>query len=860
MSASRPVTALIARGRIGLEAAAVALRHAKCGGRGGRLAEGKRHEQRLLIGDLVLDVGVRQVSRGSVPVELPKLSFRLLHALALSAPDVLTQDELIERVWPGRVISPETLTQRVKLLRQALGDDAREPRYVGLVRGEGYRLLADVHLLPDVEQHPVRLLVDELIRRNVLGVALIYAAAAWALSRGFAALVDALPILPQWSAALFAGLLTVGFPAALWLAWRIGGSSSVRWAGSTGIEARLAAAASLVTLVGATAGLGWLIYPTMQPAFNTVAVMPFENLGRDVADEYFSEGVAGALRDQLGRVTTLQVSARTSSAALRNSGLSATAIADVLGVRNVVAGTFQRGDDGVRLTVEIIDGTTGIRIWNEQYTAAADDMLDVQQRLFDDVAGELAPEAEDELLASILPTRSESAYSRMLIANRYYQEVLDNPVVDEALLGVAIEGYAQAVSEDPSSALLHSLLGAALVYAGRLDEAEPAIRRALELDENLSHVQHTVGLYLFARREDGVGSHYERAVALNANNVEALEDYALYLWAQARTDEARAHLERALQIDRMSLGRYERLGNFYGTTGHYDEALALAAEIEERFDDPAAYLIVARIYELTGDLDEAIGWAGRALERDPDNLEAKWMLGELYARLGDTAMAVYYEPGPSAARLYFSRSYENTIDEAAEAWLVEGESPLLSLLLALAYNATGRYDTTIQLLEHQRAGERVRRDSHSTTDLEVALQLADALNAAGRHEDAVELAAPLMDRFARFREVIPENFHPNLNLACLYSIVDDDENALQQLERMIEKRGMPWYPRVRDQPCFRDKFEDNPRYQAVLDALLEQKRKLRDRLPATLERFRSGQVQAPAARRQNDHDSVRSNA
>jgi len=97
------------------------------------------------IGDLSLDLEARTLRRGDVLIELPPLSFGLLALLAERAPAVVSHDEIAELVWPGRVVSPETLTQRVKLLRSALSDDARSPRYVGLVRGEGYRLLCDAH-------------------------------------------------------------------------------------------------------------------------------------------------------------------------------------------------------------------------------------------------------------------------------------------------------------------------------------------------------------------------------------------------------------------------------------------------------------------------------------------------------------------------------------------------------------------------------------------------------------------------------------------------------------------------------------------------------------------------------------------
>lgn len=98
--------------------------------------------QRYQIADLVLDAGPRQVWRGRKEIALPALSFDLLLALARAAPDALTVDELMDRVWSGVVVSPATVAKRVELLRQALGDDSREPRYVALVRSHGYRLVA----------------------------------------------------------------------------------------------------------------------------------------------------------------------------------------------------------------------------------------------------------------------------------------------------------------------------------------------------------------------------------------------------------------------------------------------------------------------------------------------------------------------------------------------------------------------------------------------------------------------------------------------------------------------------------------------------------------------------------------------
>jgi len=100
-------------------------------------------EKIIDIRDLVIDAGARRVIRGNEEIALPKLSFDLLFALARAAPDTLSIDELMDQVWGKAVVSPATVAKRVELLRHALGDDSTDPRYIALVRGHGYRLIAD---------------------------------------------------------------------------------------------------------------------------------------------------------------------------------------------------------------------------------------------------------------------------------------------------------------------------------------------------------------------------------------------------------------------------------------------------------------------------------------------------------------------------------------------------------------------------------------------------------------------------------------------------------------------------------------------------------------------------------------------
>jgi len=94
--------------------------------------------------DLTLDLGRRRVTRGGGVIQLGKLTFEFLRVLVESAPNVVTHAKLAERVWDGRPVSPETMTQRVMMLRQALSDDAEQPRYIEVIRGQGCRLVPEV--------------------------------------------------------------------------------------------------------------------------------------------------------------------------------------------------------------------------------------------------------------------------------------------------------------------------------------------------------------------------------------------------------------------------------------------------------------------------------------------------------------------------------------------------------------------------------------------------------------------------------------------------------------------------------------------------------------------------------------------
>jgi TolB-like protein/DNA-binding winged helix-turn-helix (wHTH) protein/Flp pilus assembly protein TadD len=812
--------------------------------------------RRLLIGDLLLDVSTQTVSRSGETIDLPRLSYRLLLALADAAPAVLTHDAIVEHVWDGRVVSPETVTQRIKLLRKSLGDDAVHPRYVGVVRGQGYRLLTEVEQLPADDGGTASGLFAELKRRRVLQVALLYAAVAWSITEVVSFLLDALPVFPAWSKTLVAIIFVVGFPVAMLLAWRFDiGADGIKRTQASSREGRLVIAAALLLLIGATGGLFYLIYPSVlvqssrdavtlpgggvEAAPNTIAVLPFENASGSDENRFISEGLGDALRDQLGRLGGLRVAARSSSVIFGDRTVDAIGIADRLGVGRLIEGTVRRQDDRLAITVYIIDGETGFQIWSQPYDRSMADLLAVQQDIARDIVATLLPERDDSLGAGKPASLDPTANELMLLARYYYQQVRDQSIVDVGLLLRSINLYRQAIEADPNSALAHSRLGAALLYLGDVEAAEQPIFRALSIDPDISEVQYTLGLYYWLRYLPGSGDAHRRAVDLNPNNPDANDGYAKWLWHQLIVDEPEQYFLKALEVDPMSLARYADLGTYYGMNGMAEKARNVVPLIEERFSTANAYMVIARILEIVGEVDEAIAWALLAYELEPDNQESAWQVAELYARLGDFDKAREYESDPAFNLLYWERRYEEMIQLGEELVIDHPNQVQLWYGLARALSATGQYEQAVYVLRSQDQPARAKSENRRANDEEAMVTLADALKELGKFEEARELAEWIRPKFRRMIDTGGDRaWWGHFYLACTLSILDDDEAALDELGRVVDAVGLPWYPVLADAPCFR-RFASEPRYQAVVRAIGERKQKLRERLPQTLERMRS---------------------
>ena len=689
---------------------------------------------------------------------------------------------------------------------------------------------------------------SELRRRKVLQSAAIYGAVAWGVTEVLVTVVEQL-FLPQWVATLAVIGFVVGFPVAMFLAWTFDlTSEGIRRTDVTSRRGAASIAVSMVLLVAGTAGLFFLIRPALQDQEtgsravsivpNSVAVMPFANSGLDPNDSYLSEGLSDELRDQLGRMEDIRIAARSSSIAARDQGLDALAVSSKLGVANLVEGSLRRQGNRLRVSVQLIEGASGLAIWSETFERGPNELLSVQQAIAEQVVQQILPDAE--LIVSEPATRDATANELMLLARHYEQQVRDRQVVDVDKLREAVRLYREATEADPESALAHARLAGALIYLGDVDAAEAPVFRALALNPRLSEVHNTLGEFYWARGLPEARTAFARAVELNRNNADALGNYAnaVILSIEIKNfenDEVAGLYRRALELDPLSISRHAALGDFLGKFGLVEELPPVIQKIEELFVSAESYRLIGHLYEMMGEIDKAIAWTLRARDREPENPDHIDQLAELYTIIGDSQTALQLQPEPSVGLMFMMRRYSDLIDSAEFLMIEYPEDIQIRFLLAFAYNVEGQFESAIHVLGATGLLEAVTSDSaRSVAEIEASFTLMNSLKGAGTPE-TTELALTLAewnDQAGWWGDI----YWVSVHRACVLATLGRKEEALKQLVQVKESRFLHWGPLVRDSYCYRQ-YREEPDYQDVLRFLEQRQADQRERLPATLAEF-----------------------
>ena len=380
-----------------------------------------------------------------------------------------------------------------------------------------------------------------------------------------------------------------------------------------------------------------------------LAVLPFENLSGDPAQEYFSDGLSEETIMRLGQMSPhrLGVIARTSSMAYKQTDKSVAQIGQELGVDYVVEGSVRREGDRVRITAQLIRVRDQIHLWAENYDRQLPGFLDIHGEIGTAVAAhvKLKLMAEEERHLTRNTTRDPEAYDYYL-RGLYHLARYNLSDAQKAV------GYFQSATErDPTYGLAHSGLADTLMVfpiSGDASSkeifcaAKTAIALALQLDPDSAeaHTSDAAAKFWFDWDFKGVEVKARRAISLNENYSLAYLFLAHVLSNTGRHDEALAIMQQALVLDPLSLILGAMHGQFLYHAGRNSESIEqfkATLGMEPRFW--VGQICAAKVYEKVGMFSQALAACDHAWEFSGGNTEALSLAGYVHAVSGDRAKA-----------------------------------------------------------------------------------------------------------------------------------------------------------------------------------------------------------------------------
>lgn len=322
------------------------------------------------------------------------------------------------------------------------------------------------------------------------------------------------------------------------------------------------------------------IFTSFGKAIDSIAVLPLLNLSGDPEHEYFANGMTEALTAELGQISALKVISRTSAMRYKDSNKSIPEIARELNVDGLVEGSVLPSGEEVRVTIQLIDGSTDRHIWSASYQRGLRDILALQNEIARSVAEEihvsLSPEEQRRLETT--PTVDPEAYRLHLIGNHH---------LSEYSLQEALDSYQEAVIIDPEYAPAYAGIAMATIEMGTwwgslpphevLPMAKMAVDRALELDTYTAEAYIAIGSieYLFEWDWQDAEAAFKRGMELNPGSSYFRIMYANFLTAMGRFEESIEIGVKTVELDPLSPTAYNELAFAHQLAGRHEEALKI---------------------------------------------------------------------------------------------------------------------------------------------------------------------------------------------------------------------------------------------------------------------------------------------
>ncbi len=673
-------------------------------------------------------------------------------------------------------------------------------------------------------------LINELRRRKVFRVALAYAVTGWLLVE-IASVVLPTFKSPEWIMQVFTFFVILGFPLAVILAWAFELTPD-------GIKR--------------DTGIGTVEAPPEKPDQTepvaravshekSIAVLPFENLSRDAANEPFTAGIHDDLLTCISKIGSIKTISRTSVIQYRDTTKTIPQIARELGVSSVLEGAVQRSGDRVHLNVQLIDAATDEHLWAEVYDRelTAKNIFAIQGEISaaiaDALRAALSPDEQDRL--SHVPTENMAALEayflgRQRVATRTTRDVAE-----------AVEQFQHAIELDPDFALAYvGLADGYLMQAhygnmtmdAMVKKAEPVVKKALELDDRSGEAHTSLAALQEYRNEFAKSEQtFNRALELNPNYATAYHWYGELLINQLdRVDEAAALGKKAAELDPLSPAININLGVFLDVQGRFEEALAQYHRVIGI--DPAiaaVYPLIGFVYwKAYGRIAEALPWFEKGVSTSPSSPNYPAYLGLLYLDLGNHAEAgrqvskaieigsETYRPNVARAFLALQQGDNSVVSEHAgkalaanpNVWWGWAAHTLLrneDLQAGRVDEARIRYEQKFPALLNDEELQVNRINFQATIDFSLVLMRLGEQERAER----------LLEKCLEFIQTIPRLGEGGFWIAdtIIYALRGETDEALTALREAIDEgwRACWWYYLDHDPNL--DSIRDEPEFQSM---------------------------------------------
>jgi adenylate cyclase len=371
-----------------------------------------------------------------------------------------------------------------------------------------------------------------------------------------------------------------------------------------------------------------------------ICVLPFANMSGDPEQEYFSDGITEDIITDLSKVSALSVISRNSAFVFKGKHVDVAKVARELKVSHVLEGSVRKAGGRVRITAQLVDGSSNDHVWAERYDRDLNDIFALQDEISEAIVKALKLKLlpEEKMAIEQRGTDNVEAYNLYLMTRQLYVTGHEGDARRaEAIIRLAV----RATEIDPRYARAWALmaLGQMILHysIGRgVDDGLVAAERALALDANLAEA-HAVKARILADtgRHDEASAEIDVALGLDADSYEVNRSAAYLSYRQGRLEDAIRHWEKATTLMETDINSPAMLLSCYRAVGNPEGRLraariALARSEKVLAQDPSNGAVTAySAYALgaLGEAERAKERMNRALLIDPDNWNMRYNFG-----------------------------------------------------------------------------------------------------------------------------------------------------------------------------------------------------------------------------------------